>query len=404
MKVLEINTVYGIGSTGKIVSDLYEMLLAHGDDCRIAYARGQAPDEVKTIKIGNKADVYYHGVMTRITDKHAMYSVHATRELIQRIRDYGPDLIHLHNLHGYYLDIRTLFSFLQEYSRPVVWTLHDCWSYTGHCSHYMNAGCMKWRTQCGHCPQKGEYPASRLRDNSSENYRIKKELFTSLKQLHLVTPSRWLKGEVEQSFFKGIPCTAVPNGIELETFYLKKEGQQDALKKKYGFAGKKVILGAANVWTKQKGWDDFMLLPGLLPPDYQVVMVGLDGKQQKGLPSSIAGYPRTAGLEELADFYRMADVYFNASCQETMGMTTGEAICCGTPVVAYRATAVPESVGEGCGVVLNPHDVEGAAEAAVSLCENAKRHFAACAVYRNRFEKKAFCEAYYAIYREMLNV
>ena len=196
MKVLEINTVYGIGSTGKIVSDLYEMLTGQGHECVIAYARGEAPENIRTIKIGNKWDVYYHGIMTRITDRHAMYSVRATKKLVEDIRRYEPDLIHLHNLHGYYLDIRTLFAFLKEYDRPVVWTLHDCWTYTGHCSHYTNVGCYRWKSQCEHCPQKKEYPASMLLDNSYQNYRIKKELFTSVRNMHLVTPSKWLKGEV----------------------------------------------------------------------------------------------------------------------------------------------------------------------------------------------------------------
>jgi glycosyltransferase involved in cell wall biosynthesis len=401
MRVLEINTVQGIGSTGKIATELYDMLQERGEECAIAYARGTAPERMHTIRIGNKFAVCLHGMMTRITDRHALYSVHATRRLVEQIKDYAPDLIHLHNLHGYYLDIRTLFAFLKEYDRPVVWTLHDCWSYTGHCAYYTNAGCEKWKSQCENCPLKKEYPASMLCDNSRENYKIKKELFTSLNKLQLVTPSEWLKGEVEQSFFQGIPCKSVPNGIELDTFDWKKEGQQKALKEKYGLSGKKVVLGVANVWEKRKGWDDFMKLPGFLPGDYQVVMVGLAEKQKKELPPDITGYPRTESVSQLADFYRMADVYFNGSFQETMGMTTGEAICCGTPAVVYRGTAVPESVGDGCGIIVEPGDVKAAAEAAVKLCENPAAHFEACKAYRSRFDKKIFCDAYYGIYQEM---
>lgn len=402
MKVLEINTVYGIGSTGKIVSDLYEMLTGQGHECVIAYARGEAPENIRTIKIGNKWDVYYHGIMTRITDRHAMYSVRATKKLVEDIRRYEPDLIHLHNLHGYYLDIRTLFAFLKEYDRPVVWTLHDCWTYTGHCSHYTNVGCYRWKSQCEHCPQKKEYPASMLLDNSYQNYRIKKELFTSIRKMHLVTPSVWLKGEVEQSFFKGIPCTAVPNGLELETYYLKQGNEQEKLKETYGLSGKKVVLGVANVWTKQKGYEDFIELSGHLPEEYQVVMVGLNEKQLKELPETIAGYPRTVGLSELADFYRMADVYFNGSCQETMGMTTGEAICCGTPAIVYNATAVPESVHEGCGIVLEPGDVKGVAEAVQQICNEPTPWYEGCKKDRIRFDKAIFLDAYDRIYKEML--
>lgn len=402
MKVLEINTVYGIGSTGKIVSDLYEMLTGQGYECVIAYARGEAPENIRTIKIGNKWDVYYHGIMTRITDRHAMYSVRATKKLVEDIRRYEPDLIHLHNLHGYYLDIRTLFAFLKEYDRPVVWTLHDCWTYTGHCSHYTNVGCYRWKSQCEHCPQKKEYPASMLLDNSYQNYRIKKELFTSVRNMHLVTPSKWLKGEVEQSFFKGIPCSAVPNGLELETYFLKQGREQEKLKEAYGLSGKKVVLGVANVWTKQKGYEDFIELSERLPEEYQVVMVGLNEKQLKELPKTIAGYPRTAGLSELADFYRMADVYFNGSCQETMGMTTGEAICCGTPAIVYNATAVPESVHEGCGIILEPGDVKGVAEAVQQICNDPTPWYEGCKKDRIRFDKAVFLEAYEQIYRELM--
>lgn len=398
LKVFAINTVCGTGSTGRIAVDLAHMLEEKGDECCIAFSRGNAPEGVDTYQFGNKWEIYYHGVMTRITDRHGMYSVGATKDLIKKIKEYHPDVIHLHNVHGYYLNIEILFDFLKEYGKPVVWTLHDCWTYTGHCSHYTCVGCEKWRTQCYECPLKGDYPGSLLKDNSRENYQVKKKLFTSVPKMHLVTPSEWLKGEVEKSFFQGIPCTAVPNGIEIELFVKKDTDIRECL----GIGDKKVILGVANVWTKQKGFEDFKALAGMLDDSYQLIMVGVDEKRKKELPENIIALERTKNIEELIELYSIADVYFNSSIEETMGMTTGEAICCGTPVVVYDSTAIAESVGEGCGFVLQPGDLKGVKASIEAICKDRERYSEACLLHKQRFDKRISNETYYRIYKEML--
>lgn len=398
MKIFQINTVCGSGSTGRIAVDLAHMLEEHGDECCIAFSRGTKPEDVDCFQFGNKAEIYWHGIMTRLTDRHGMYSKGATKELIEKIKKYQPDIIHLHNIHGYYLNIQLLFEFLREYNKPVVWTLHDCWSYTGHCSHYTCVECNRWQKECYKCPLKRDYPGSILLDHSTQNYRTKKQLFTSLVKLHLVTPSEWLKNEVEKSFFMDIPCTAIPNGIEIEKFVYR----ENNLKKTLGISNKKVILGVANVWTEQKGINDFIQLAELLDETYQLVMIGVDEQRKKRLPANIIALDRTKNIEELIDYYSMADIYFNSSIEETMGMTTGEAICCGTPVVAYRSTAVPESVGDGCGVVLEPHDTEGVARAFAEIISRQEKYKNACLAYRQRFDKKISNEAYYKLYCSML--
>ena len=399
MKVFEINTVCGTGSTGRIAVDLAKMLEEHGDLCCIAFSRGSAPKDVDTYLFGNKAEIYWHGIMTRITDRHGMYSKGATRQLIEKIKEYKPDLIHLHNVHGYYLNIELLFDFLKDYGKPVVWTLHDCWTYTGHCSHYTCVECNKWQSECYSCPLKGDYPGSLILDNSTANYRTKKKLFTAVSNMHLVTPSEWLKQEVEKSFFKDIPCTAIPNGIEIEKFTYTESN----LREKLGLQNKKVILGVANVWTKQKGFEDFIQLSQILDESYKLVMIGVDEKRKKLLPSNILALERTKNIEELIEYYSMSDIYFNSSIEETMGMTTGEAICCGVPVVAYRSTAIPESVGEGCGIVLEPHDTEGVARAFEQILAEKEKYHAACMAYRSRFDKKIANAAYYKLYQSMLS-
>lgn len=407
MKIFEINTVCGGGSTGRIAADLARMLEEKGDTCRIAFARGSAPEDVSAFRFGSKAEIAWHGMMTRITDRHGMYSSHATKDLIAEMVRYGPDLIHLHNVHGYYLNIKRLFEFLRTYGKPVLWTLHDCWTYTGHCSHYTGVSCEKWKTQCETCPQKRNYPGSLLIDASRRNYKTKKALFCSVPDLTLVTPSNWLKNEVQCSFFgqpsrlypAGARCEVIPNGLDLNVFRPREE-KKEAL---FGAAvkGKKVVLGVANVWTEQKGFEDFIRLASMLGSDYQLVMAGVDETRKKRLPSNILAFSHTKNIDELAAFYSASDVYFNASIEETMGMTTGEAICCGTPVIVYRSTAVPESVGDGCGYVLKPGDLEGVKRAAAAICSNQEEYRNACLAYRDTFDKERAHEAYYRLYRAL---
>lgn len=398
MKVFQINTVCGTGSTGRIAVNLAHMLEAQGHESCIAYARGNAPADVDSFRFGSKLEIYWHGIMTRLTDRHGMYSKGGTKQLIAKIKEYSPDIIHLHNVHGYYLNIEVLFTFLKEYKRPVVWTLHDCWTYTGHCAYYSSANCDKWKTQCEKCPQKGAYPGSMFLDNSKDNYEVKKKLFTSLDKVHLVTPSDWLKKEVEQSFFRGVEVTAVSNGMDTKLFV----PVESDIKKKYQIEDKKVILGVANVWDARKGLNDFLKLNELLDNEYKIVLIGLNEKQVKELPAGIIGIERTQNIQELIQWYSAADVYFNASIEETMGMTTGEAICCGTPVVTYDLTAVPESVGDGCGHVVPSGNVAMVKEAIEKIEADRTTYVNHCLAYKERFAEDLANEAYCQIYKKVL--
>ncbi|MDD6157412.1 MAG: glycosyltransferase [Lachnospiraceae bacterium] len=398
MKVFQINTVCGTGSTGRIAVNLARMLEEQGNQSCIAYARGNAPADVDTFRFGNKLEIYWHGIMTRLTDRHGMYSGKATKQLIAKIEEYNPDIIHLHNVHGYYLNIEILFHFLKEYNRPVVWTLHDCWTYTGHCAYYSSAGCEKWKAQCGKCPQKRAYPGSLFWDNSGENYQVKKKLFTSPEKLYLVTPSVWLKREVEQSFFANTRCIAIPNGIDTKLF----TPTESEIKRKYQLENKKVILGVANIWDARKGLCDYIQLSEMLSEEYQIVLIGLSKEQIQRLPARILGIERTQDVQELIEWYSAADIYFNASIEETMGMTTGEAICCGTPVVTYDLTAVPESVGSGCGHVVPARNVALAEEAIARIESDRDSYVEKCLAYRENFAEVIANEEYTRLYEKAL--
>lgn len=348
MKVYQINSVCGFGSTGRIALDLANALQANGDSCRIGYGRGTC-DDPRAFRFASDLDVKLHGVLSRVTDRHGFYSKAATMRLIADIEAYAPDVIHLHNLHGYYLNISTLFGFLKEYGRPVVWTLHDCWSFTGHCAHFDYIKCDKWLTGCEKCPQKRRYPASVIADNSRRNYTDKKRLFTSILNLTLVTPSVWLSQLVKQSYLQNANIHCIPNGIDLSVFH----PVASDVKTRLGIENRKIVLGVASVWDDRKGLDDFVALSGILPEDYQIVLVGLTQQQKALLPENILGILRTGSARELAELYSAADMFVNPTYEDTFPTTNLEALACGTPVITYRSGGSPEAIAHDCGHVID---------------------------------------------------
>lgn len=353
MKVFQIN-IFGNLSTGRIAVDIYRTLVSEGHQGMIAFARNSIPDDVPYIKIGNKFSIYFDGLLTRLTDRAGFYSQNATKKLIEAIKKYDPDIIHLHNLHGYYINVEILFEFLKRYGKPVVWTLHDCWAFTGHCCYYSMVGCEKWIDGCHDCNQIHAYPKSLLIDNSKINYKKKQRLFASIPNMQIVTVSKWLEGEVKKSFLKDIPCTTIYNGIDLSVF--KPTGSN--FRKKHGLEGKVIILGVASTWNVRKGLNDFIKLSTMLSDKYKVVVVGVSKKEKNKLPKSILGIEHTNSVEELAQIYTASDIFFNASVEETFGLPTIEAMACGTPVIVYNCTALPEVVNNQCGFVVKEHDLQ----------------------------------------------
>lgn len=395
MKVFQINSTCGYGSTGRIAVDIAKKIEANGDECIIAYGRNSAPSDVNSYRIGSDIDVKIHGIMSRVTDRQGFYSTSATKKLIEKIKDYNPDIIHLHNIHGYYLNVAILFDFLKEYNKPIVWTLHDCWTFTGHCAHFSYEKCDKWRTECYSCPLKKEYPSSLLMDNSKKNFIQKKKMITSLTNVNIVTPSHWLASVTKESFMGNFPVSVIYNGVDLEKF---KPIESD-FRKKHHLEDKQIILGVANVWTEKKGLNDFYSLNEKLDDNQVIVMVGLTDNQLAVLPKGIIGIKRTSSIEELAEIYSTADVYVNPSKEETMGLTTAEALACGTPSIVYDETAVPEVVDESCGIVVKTNYVDGLYDAINRISFSSL----ACQERAEIFEKNKQYNKYYKLYEEILN-
>lgn len=347
MKILQINSVCGIGSTGRIATDIHHLLIKQGHESWIAYGRGEARNCENTFKIGSKIDSYMHVAKTRVLDKHGFGSKQATIEFIEKVKELNPDVIHLHNIHGYYINIELLFNYLKEAEKKVVWTLHDCWAFTGHCSHFDYVGCEKWKNECFKCPQKKEYPSSFLLDGSKRNYVKKRELFSDNEFLKIVTPSTWLSKLVKESFLKDLPVKVINNGIDLSTF----KPTESNFRMMKNLEDKFIVLGIAR-WDKRKGLEYFIELASKLDENYQVIVVGVTKEQKKILPNNIIAIANTNNSQELVEIYSAANVFVNSTLEDNFPTTNLEAQACGTPVITFDTGGSKETVNKSTGIIV----------------------------------------------------
>lgn len=392
MKILQINSVCGVTGTGRIVADLYETAINSGHECVIAYGEHKFhnnPGSMKTLEIGTMRDCRQHAVLTRLFDMQGFASRRATRQFLEKVDEYQPDAIHLHNLHGYYINIELLFRYIKKKKIKVVWTLHDCWPFTGHCVYFRE--CNKWKTECHHCPFTRQYPASMGLDRSKQNYHKKKELFTGVEDMTLLVPSNWLKEKVKHSFLRDYPVKVVYNGIDLNIFH----PTPSDFRSKYNLKERFMVLGVANIWEERKGLGTFLQLAESLGEEYCVVLVGLSKEQIEALPAGILGFPRTDTARELAEIYTAADVFVNPGREETFGLTVAEAMACGTWPVVYADTACAEVVEQGTGQIVEGDIKE--LEQAIRDCreKGIPEHIERNAGY---FSKKRFGEDVIAVY------
>ena len=362
MRALLVNSVCGIRSTGRICVNIAEELEREGYEVKIAYGRESVPEPHGNyaVEIGTAFGVRLHGLRSRLLDEHGLGSALATRRFLAWADAYDPDLLWLHNIHGYYINYELLLAWIK--SRPemkVRWTLHDCWAFTGHCAHFTVAGCEKWKQGCARCPQTGKYPASLFRDNSAANYARKKAAFTGVSDMTLITPSKWLAGLVSQSFLKDYPVEVRYNTVDTSVF----KPTPGDFRARYGLEDKVIVLGVASAWSKNKGLEDFCRLSGMLDERYQIVLVGLTRDQLAALPEKILGIERTNDPRELAEIYTAADVFVNPTYEDTYPTVNLEAEACGTRVVTYDTGGCRETLHREDSVVIPVAAIEQAAEA-----------------------------------------
>lgn len=355
MKYLFINVVAGSGSTGRIAADLCRTLQQQGHECVLAYGRRKSNcDDVTTHRIGTALDYRLHGVLTRLFDLHGFGSRRATRDFLRWVREYDPDVIWLHNIHGYYLNVELLFEYLKTCGKTIRWTLHDCWAFTGHCSYFSYANCEQWKTECTNCIQLKEYPKCIGHSDVRRNFLRKKRAFTGVPNLTLITPSQWLADLVRQSFLKEYPVEVAYNKIDTSVF----RPTPSDFREKYGLQDKIIVLGVANVWEKRKGLADFIKLAGMLDDRYAIVLVGVSEKQRQELPATLLGLGRTGNARELAALYTAADVFFNPTYEDNYPTVNLEAEACGTRVVCYDVGGCRETLHRPESCVVTPGNLE----------------------------------------------
>lgn len=380
MKVLQINSDANSGSAGRIAEDIGSLIISSGNESYIAYGRTRNKSSSKLIKIGGNDDILLHVLKTRLTDRHGFGSERATAKFLVTLDKISPDLIHLHNIHGYYLNIKVLFNYIFKKKLPVVWTLHDCWPFTGHCSYFDAVNCYKWLSECSECPNLRGYPKSCFFDNSKKNFIQKQTLFHKAKNMVLVTPSEWLMGHLRNSFFSDCNMKVIHNGIDLSKFRPIVIGN---VKSKYNLT-RKYILGVASRWDSRKGLEDFIKLRCYLNPVIDVVLVGLSNKQIRNLPAGIIGIRRTENIDELAEIYSGAEIFINPTYIDNFPLTNLEAMACGTPVIAYRTGGIPESINSATGLVVDKGNLDELIKAVTTIIYKTKMCYSK--VCRNHVE------------------
>lgn len=399
MKVLQINMTYPHGSTGKIVQDIATQLRVEENECYIAYVIGEQ-DSKYEYAVKTRMSIYGGIIRSRAWGRNGFTDKKSALKLVAWIRDIKPDIIHLHNLHGMYIDIRVLFDYLQYSKIPVVWTLHDCWSITGHCASFDYVGCTKWKTGCFDCQQLGYYPFSYI-DRTRKNYSDKKNVFTSLpfEQIRLVVPSKWLEKKISESYLKNYTVDVIYNGIDLEVF----KPTKSEFRIKYNLMGKKLILGVVYGYNERKGVLYFNELAERLSEEYKIILVGISSKEINKFNDKIMLLPKTSSKRELAELYTVADVFVNLTLEEVLGLTNIEALACGTPVITFSSGGSPECIDNETGIVVKRGDIKAVEKAIKHITGKTKNVYEENCIERarNYFDNKKMIYQYIQLYESL---
>lgn len=398
MKIVQINSVCGTGSTGKIAADICRLGASHSMDMYVAYGRGSSPEDINGYKISNPIDFISHVFVNFFQGKSGFGSKHVTRKFLKWLDQLNPDIIHLHNLHGFYINIDLLFHYIKKNNIPVIWTLHDCWALTGQCAHFDYIQCLKWQTQCHDCPiYRTQYPYSIFKDNSRNNYTSKKKCFTNVDNMTIIAPSQWLISKVKHSYLRHYPCHVIKNGINLEVFSPSSKHAKPS--------DSKVLLGVANVWTSRKGLEDFYRLSDMLPFEYKIVLIGVNKNQKnyirKHYGNRITPIMRTHNQEELAMWYRSAYAYINTTYEDTFPTTNLEALACGTPVITYNTGGSPESLTHDSGIVVEKGNIQALLTAILSLEKSSMITPHSCHLQGLNYNRFSCFEEYIGLYQKI---
>lgn len=396
MKLMQINSVYQNGSTGRICKQIdEEFKKAKLGESKIAYFWGAESGTNSAIKCSTNMYAKIMALKSRITGGYGFISQQSTKKLISAIDDFGPDIIHLHNIHDHTVDLEMLFDYLNKKEVILIWTFHDCWAYTGYCAHYSMARCNRWTVNCKDCPLSHRY--SWFKDKSKVLQDKKKYLYGD-KKIEIITPSEWLATEVKKSFLRRNNITVINNGIDLSVF----KPSNSTFRAEHKIIDKKIILGVAYQWDNRKGIDVFLRLSEIISRDYVIVLVGNISNEIKALPNNIIHIKRTASQKELAEIYTAADVFANPTREEVFGLVNIESLACGTPVVTFNSGGSPECIDATCGIVCEKEDAIQLYDHIVDICENRRFKSENCVKRARKFESSLMYKRYLEKYVEVM--
>ena len=392
MKVLQINTVYPKGSTGKIAKGIHDICVEQGIDCVTAYRYKESEMlDCDTITVSSYFDCHIHNRISRWTMLQGCFSYWKTRKFLCWVKKYEPDIVHLHNIHGSFINHKLLFRYLKKYHPKVIWTLHDCWALTGGCAYYDMVECDQWKTSCSSCLQNPGFL-----DSSSFMHKCKKEWFSGISNMTLVANSKWTASQAKLSYMKQYPIKVIYNGIDLSVF----QPTESNFRSKHGLENKKIVLGVAFDWGNRKGLDVFIELSKRLPQNYKVVLVGTNDWIDKQLPDYILSIHCTQNQRELAEIYTAADVFVNPTREEAFGLVNIEALACGTPGITFRTGGSPECYDKTCGVVVEKNDTDAMEREIKRICEQKPYDPVSCIKFAQKFEMYDRYNEYVDLYKE----
>ena len=395
MKIAFINSVAGFGSTGRLVSTLSMMDEVDG---KVYYGRKKDSSNAISIRFTKDLGNITHAIGTYLFDDHGFHNAMETKRMLKDLDEFNPDIVHLHNLHGYYVHVGVLFDYLKRKNKKVIWTLHDCWSFTGHCAHYDGVGCDKWKSKCYDCPITNEYPFSWNKHNVTKNFERKKEVFTSIKDnLTIVTPSYWLEEQVKQSFLKECKVMTIHNGINLNDF----KYTESSFRKKYHLEDSFIVLAVASVWDTTKGIEDLKELANSLPENIKLVVVGGTLSSNTTTIENALCIPRTNTVKELCEIYSASDAFINLTKQDTFPTVNIEALACGLPAITYKTGGSPEILTEKTGIVVEKNNIEKMKEVLNELSKNNSFKKEDCIEVASHYSLDNMYEAYLKLYEEI---
>ena len=392
MKIVQLNSTCGAGSTGKICVAISQLLSNKNVENYMFYSLGNSEYPLG-IKYMGKNSIKLQALKSRVFGNYGFNSKHATKKLIAELERINPDIVHLHNIHSHDCNLELLFKYFKRTRKKLFWTFHDCWAFTGYCPHFDMIGCDKWKTGCYDCIQRKEY--SWFFDKSKKLYEKKKELFSGL-DLTIITPSKWLAGLVKESFLKDYEVKVINNGIDLDVF----KPTESNFREKHGLQDKYIILGVAFGWGPKKGLDCFIELSKRLPSNYQIVLVGTNENVDKQLPSNIISIHRTQNQQELAEIYTASDVFVNCTREENFPTVNMEALACGTPVITFDTGGSPEMLDCTCGIVVEKNNIDAMKKQICFVCENQPFLMINCCKRAELFNMKDKFREYIFLYGE----